>query len=109
MGTGRTGHGQARPVLYGGQVKEITPSLVNSRQGCAVKRYRLGRTRIGTNFWLCIWFGEPVFGYRLCKRYFLLILKIPFVDLLDTEPVSGSGSPIQISCIEHNLETYPVP
>ena len=72
-------------------------------QGCAVSRYRFGQTRIGTNFWLCILFEEPAFGYRLCKRYFLLILKILFVDLLDTEPVSGSGSPIQIACIEHNL------
>ena len=29
--------------------------------------------------------------------------KDTFVDLLNTEPVSGSGSQIQISCIEHNL------
>ena len=25
------------------------------------------------------------------------------MDLLESEPVSGSGSPIQISCIEHSL------
>ena len=25
------------------------------------------------------------------------------MDRLDTEPISGSGSPIQILCIEHNL------
>ena len=43
------------------------------------------------------------FGYRLCKRYFLLKLKIHFVDRLDTEPVSGSRSLIQILCIEHKL------
>ena len=30
------------------------------------------------------------------------------MDLLDTEPLSGSGSPIQISCIEHNLGTTKV-
>ena len=39
------------------------------------------------------------------KRYFLLILQILFEDLLDTDPVSGSGSAIQISCIEHNLDS----
>ena len=49
------------------------------------------------NFWLCIWFGEPIFGYLYFKRYFLPILQIHFGVLLDTEPVSGSGSPI------HNL------
>ena len=49
------------------------------------------------NFWLCIWFGEPIFGYLYFKRYFSAILQIHFGVLLDTEPVSGSGSPI------HNL------
>ena len=70
-------------------------------QGCAVSRYRLSQARIGTNFWQCILLGEPDIGYRLCKRYVLLILKLFFVDLVDTEPVSGSASglPIQISCI----------
>ena len=57
--------------------------------------------------WLCIWFGDPAFGYGLCRRYFLLILKILFVVSLDTEPVTGSSLPIQISCFEHNLGTYP--
>ena len=34
-----------------------------------------------TNFWLCIWLGDPYFGYLLCKRYFFLMLKIHFVVL----------------------------
>ena len=51
------------------------------RQGFAVSRYRLGRSWIGTNFWLCIWLGDTHFGYRLCKRYFFLIPKIHFVVL----------------------------
>ena len=28
------------------------------------------------------------------------------MDLLESEPVSGSGSPIQISFIEHNLDYF---
>ena len=31
----------------------------SSIKGCAVSRYRFGRSWIGTNFWFCIWFGEP--------------------------------------------------
>ena len=31
MGNRRTGNGQVRPVLFGGQVKDLDPSLVNSR------------------------------------------------------------------------------
>ena len=32
-------------------------------QGWAVSRYRFGRTWIEAKFWLCIWFGEPIFRY----------------------------------------------
>ena len=57
------------------------------------------------NIWLCIWFGEPIFGYLYFNRYFLpkdYRVKIHFGVLLDTEPVSGSGSPI------HNLWFGPI-
>ena len=40
-------------------------------QGMAVSKQRFGQTRIGGNFWLCIWFGEPDFVDLLFKRYFL--------------------------------------
>ena len=53
----------------------------DDEQGCAVSRYRFGRYWVGTNFWLCIWLGDPYFWYLLCKRYFFLILKIHFVVL----------------------------
>ena len=65
----------------------------------AVSKPRLGRTRIGSIFWPCIGLGEPLFGYLLLKRYFSAIVKILYVVLLDTEPLSGSGSPIQHFCI----------
>ena len=37
------------------------------------------------------------------QKILLLIIKIHFVDRFDTEPVSGSGSPIEILFIEYNL------
>ena len=50
-------------------------------QGCPASRYRFGGSWIGTNFWLCIWLGDPHFGYRPCKRYYFLILKMHLVVL----------------------------
>ena len=47
----------------------------------AVSKQRSSRTRIGGNFWLCIWFGEPDFVDLLFKRYFSAIVKILFVVL----------------------------
>ena len=72
-------------------------------QGCAVSRYRFGRTWIETIFWIGIGFGEPVFGYRSCVRYFFLTVGDTLVALQNLEPVSGPGSAIQNSCIEPNL------
>ena len=42
----------------------------------------------GTNSWLCIWLGDPYFGYRPCKRYLLAYTKDTSHGSLDTEPVS---------------------
>ena len=82
---------------------EINDIRLEYLQGCAVSRYRFGRTWIETFFWFCIWFAEPVFGYRSCIRYFFLTVGDTLVALQNLEPVSGPGLAIQNSCIEHNL------
>ena len=37
---------------------------------------KFGQTRFDGNFLLCFWFREPILGYLVCYRYFLLIEKI---------------------------------
>ena len=70
---------------------------MSQMQGCAVSRYRFGRTWIETIFWFGIWFGEPVFGYQSCIRYFFLTVGDTLVALQNLEPVSGPGLAIQNS------------
>lgn len=83
--------------LVNNTITNLPSASVSCSQGWDRSRCRFGRTWIEMNFWPCIWFGEPIFGYLYFKRYFLPILKMHFGVLLDTEPVSGSGSLI------HNL------
>ena len=40
MGNERRGNGQVRPVLFGGQVEDLDPSLVNSRNLSRVGQVR---------------------------------------------------------------------
>ena len=64
-------------------------NIISGSQGMAASKPRFGRTRFGSIFWLCIWLGEPLFGYLILKRYFSAIVKIFYVVLLDTALTPG--------------------
>ena len=70
------------------------------RQGCAVSRYRFGRTRFEAIFWICIGIGDTFVLYRAqpCASANRSCIGLGIID-----PVSGSGSPNHFYCIEHNL------
>ena len=57
-------------------------------QGCAVSRYRFGRSWIGTKFWLCIWFRRSRFWVSPLQKILFAYTKDTFCGSLDTEPVS---------------------
>ena len=48
-----------REEIYSLQILLSRTQAGPGRQGCAVSRYRLGRTWIEAIFWFCIWVGEP--------------------------------------------------